>query len=199
MSKIRMKKVFYCDDEDALLMLMRTVLEGKEVDLHLTPNPMDAYRLLRDNHSEHLHKGIPAYDLLITDMKMRGDEVLYGERMNNGVSLAKAVHKVDPTLPVMLISGNFISNTLTDEEGHFYGEVGILEYQGKVYQVPLLNSESLRIANEIQLIPYLQKLGSYALECGLESGINDTNIILGVAKPIPYRDLEGMMQLVFRH
>ena len=50
-----MGKVFYCDDEEPLHELIKLILGDKE-EVHASANPMDSYRLIRDNVREHREK-----------------------------------------------------------------------------------------------------------------------------------------------
>lgn len=180
-----MGKVFYCDDEEPLHELIKLILGDKE-EVHASANPMDSYRLIRDNVREHREKSTILYDLLLTDLNMNGCETVHGEVMDNGITLAKAVHRIDPELPVVLISGGtFLDGmVLRDEQGMHYGTVSPFSYDKKAHALAMVDQKELEIIRKVGIDDYLQKLGQYAAECQLKLGVEGTNMILGLAKPL---------------
>ena len=121
-----MGKLFYCDDHHELHGLIKLILSEKE-EAHTSTNPMDTYRLIRENVRENREANAPLYDLLLTDLNMDGKETVDGKVMDNGITLAKAIYKIDPELPVILTSGGTFLDEMTVQtgDGEHFGSLRI--------------------------------------------------------------------------
>jgi CheY-like chemotaxis protein len=192
-----MKKIFYCDDEEVNLKLMKAIFDRTNEDLHISNCPMDAYRLIRDNYFEALEGHSKPYNLLLTDFRMIGNESLNGDLMNNGISLSKAAYKVDPALPIIILSGSFADQDLI-KDGKPFVTLGSLEHKNKLYYLPLLNQNSIRSIRDIGRNEYFGQLEEYALENGFNIGIPETNVVAGIAKPLRFRELHELVQEFYR-
>jgi len=79
-------RILAVDDEPNMLRLLKTILTSKtEHEVVTTNNPMEAAKLLKEEH----------FDLLITDLKM---PVL------DGMDLIETVKQIDPDLPIIMIT-----------------------------------------------------------------------------------------------
>jgi PAS domain S-box-containing protein len=90
----RFRRLIYLDDEEALVFLVKRVLErrGWHVSAHV--NQRDALDLLQADRA--------GFDLFVTDYNMPG---------MSGVEVVRAVHAIRPDLPVAIVSG-FIDDEL---------------------------------------------------------------------------------------
>lgn len=194
-----MGKVFYCDDEDQMHGLIKTIL-GDEEEVHTSGNPMDAYRLIRDNLREHREKSTPLYDLLLTDLNMNGCETVHGEVMDNGITLAKAVRRIDPELPVILTSGGtFLDGMVVqDEGGNHFGTISPFSYRNKAHALGMVGQKELELIKELGISSYLNRLRQYASECQLNLGVEGTNILLAIPKPTNFRIMSDVLQSCYR-
>jgi PAS domain S-box-containing protein len=86
--RARGEHVLYVDDEEALVFLMSRVLELLGYRVTSCLDPAEAVKLLQANAA--------AFDVLVTDLSMRG---------MNGFELARIAHAIRADLPIIMTSG----------------------------------------------------------------------------------------------
>ncbi|MCR4318120.1 MAG: sigma-54 dependent transcriptional regulator [Planctomycetes bacterium] len=87
----RQKRILVVDDEEPMRMLIRRIFQADGVVIDTAGNVDDAKRLLMDQ----------VYDVLISDYVFKDDRT--------GLDLLKFVTEHDPTLPVVMITGEALS------------------------------------------------------------------------------------------
>jgi CheY-like chemotaxis protein len=88
------KHILYVDDEEAIIFLMRRLLERQGFRVSGYTDPREAVAAVRDNPDE--------FDLAVTDYNMPG---------MSGLAVASALRSIRADLPVVLASG-FITEEL---------------------------------------------------------------------------------------
>ena len=131
---------------------------------------------------------------------MNGCETVHGEVMDNGISLARAVHRIDPELPVVLISGGtFLDGIVVqDEEGNHFGTISPFSHRDKAHALGMVGQKELEFIKELGISSYLNRLRQYAAECQLNLGVEGTNILLAVPKPANFRVISDILKSCYR-
>lgn len=89
------ERVLVVDDDPDMLKLIGMILGETELQIVMTQHPMEALELARSS----------GYDLVITDLKMRGLD---------GIELLQAIRSFDPEIPVIIITGHASAEAAAD-------------------------------------------------------------------------------------